>query len=273
MKGAIVGDIIGSRFEFAKMPKDKNFELFVGNKNCFTDDTIHTCATAYGIINWPVVNPVDAYVIFSKNYINCGACGFGRRFLNWLESDIHEPYGSFGNGSAMRISPVGWYAQSEDEVKKWSRKFTEVTHNHPEGIKGAECIAMGIYLLRNLERFGLSKNYILERLAKDYDYDLSITVEDIRLRNSRTGGNEICQLSVPEALVCFKEGNNFEECVRNAVYCGGDTDTIAAITGSLAEAYYGIPDKIWETAKEYLTYDLAKIVEEFEIKFIKSDIL
>ncbi len=185
-------------------------------------------------------------------------CGFGGMFRKWMFSDDPEPYNSFGNGAAMRVSPCGFIAGTEEEAILLSRKVTEVTHNHPEGLKGAEAVSVAIFMARN----GAVKNEIKERIEKDY-YDLNFTLDSIR---GDYQFNETCQRTVPQAIVAFLESASFEDAIRGAVSLGGDSDTLAAITGSIAEAFYGVPSDLKSMALTYLDRELLDIYEEWENK-------
>jgi ADP-ribosyl-[dinitrogen reductase] hydrolase len=185
-------------------------------------------------------------------------CGFGGMFRKWVFGDNPKPYNSFGNGAAMRISPCGFIAGTEEEAILLSRKVTEVTHNHPEGLKGAQAVSVAIFMARN----GAAKNEIEERMEKDY-YDLDFTLDGIR---EDYEFNETCQGTVPQAIVAFLESASFEDAVRNAVSIGGDSDTLAAITGSIAEAFYGVPSDLKSRALTYLDRELLDIYEEWENK-------
>lgn len=252
MKGAIIGDIVGSVYEFDNTNR-KDFPLF--SEDCdFTDDTVMTCAVAEALMN-PDKNTAHVMQSLAREYPDAG---YGSSFIEWVFSKDPKPYGSYGNGSAMRISPVGFLAKSEEEVKSLTKKVTEVSHNHPEGIKGAECTAMCIFLARQ----GKTKEEILQRVERDY-YSLDKTCADYRREQNLHHGREICQVSVPQAVECFKESADFTDCIRNCISIGGDSDTIAAIAGGIAEAYYGIPEPVWEEAKKYLSKRLEKIVENF----------
>lgn len=240
MLGAIIGDTIGSAYEFHNI-KHKLFPLFTYNTRP-TDDSILTMAVAEILLNNYVDDKdkiIDTYKKWGKAYIDSG---FGGRFFDWLISKNRKPYNSYGNGAAMRISPVGWFAKSEDEVKEFSRKVTEVTHNHPEGIKGAEVTAMCIFYARK----GKSKEFIKDYASKHYnlDFDYDDLVENYRFVES-------CQGTVPQAIYCFLISRDFIDCVRTSISIGGDSDTLCAIACSIAEAYYKeIPeDLIKETLK------------------------
>ena len=235
MLGAIIGDIVGSVYEFNNI-KTKGFP-FMNEKCFFTDDTVMTIAVADALLKGGTAdNFIDSMKEIGRLYPNSG---FGGGFYKWLFSDNREPYNSFGNGSAMRVSPCAWFADSLEEAEQLAERSAAVTHNHPEGIKGAQATASAIYLAR----FNTSKDakgIIKEYVENTYGYDLSRTLDEIRPVYKF---NETCQETVPEAIIAFLESNGFEDAIRNAISLGGDSDTLAAITGSIAEAAYGIPTK------------------------------
>ena len=258
MIGAVIGDIVGSRFEFHNH-LSKDFEFLT--QDCrFTDDTVMTCAVAKGLMDSKEdfsdlsEKAIAAMQQIGQQFPNCG---YGARFINWMFSDNPQPYNRCGNGSAMRISPVGFVARDVDEAKKLSAAVTYISHNHPEGMKGAEATAVAIVMARE----GKSKDEI--RRAMEEYYDLSMTVE--QYRDEWEGhGKEICQVSLPQALVCFLEGESFEDVIRNCISIGGDSDTIAAIAGGIADAYYGVPEDYWVKAERYLPWSLLQIVLDFQ---------
>lgn len=260
MTGAIIGDIVGSRFEFDNH-KSKDFTIFT--PQCFfTDDTVMTLAVAKALNKYETITDYDDFkqtLIKSMHEVGIRYpyCGYGGRFLSWIMNRRTEPYNSFGNGSAMRVSPVSWYAKSLAEAEKLAKATAEVTHNHPEGIKGAVSVAGAIYLARS----GKSMAEIKEYVSRFYKIDF--TLDQIR---STYGFYETCQDSVPQAFEAFFESVSFEDAIRNAISIGGDSDTIAAITGSVAEAFYGISDKLKETAVSYLDERLLKIYVDFNNK-------
>ncbi|MBO4554786.1 MAG: ADP-ribosylglycohydrolase family protein [Clostridia bacterium] len=259
MIGAIVGDIVGSRFEFHNY-RAKDFELFT-DKCCFTDDSVMTLAVAKALMDCK-----SDFSDLSEQAVKCMQevgrpypyCGYGGRFRWWMYSDEPKPYRSYGNGAAMRVSAVGWVARSVEEAKELSRQVTAVTHDHPEGLKGAEATAVAILLARQ----GKSKEEI-KRYVEDKYYKLNFTIDQIR---PIYRFNETCQDTVPQALEAFFESNDFEDAIRIAVSVGGDSDTLAAITGSVAEAYYGIPESIRARAISFLDDRLKKILLDFEAK-------
>lgn len=253
MIGAIIGDIVGSRFEFDNI-KTKNFDLF--SVDCdFTDDTVMTLAIAKALTRR---NDKDFKQILISTMHEVGgqypSCGYGGRFLDWIMDESTEPYNSCGNGSAMRVSAVGWCAQTLAEAEALAKISAEVTHNHPEGIKGAQAVAGAIFLAKT----GASKDTIREYITANY-YALDFTLDEIR----PTYQYEIvCQTSVPQAIQAFLEATSFEDAIRNAISIGGDSDTVAAICGSIADAYYGVDEDLRETALSYLDDYLLDIYEE-----------
>lgn len=231
MLGAIAGDVIGSRFEHAGI-KSKDFELF-NRQSVFTDDTVHTVALADSILNKAPYR--DKLREYFKSY---PGAGYGDRFRQWAQSSTPAPYGSYGNGSAMRVSPVAWLFDTLEDVLSEALKSAEVTHNHPEGVRGAQAVAGAIFMARN----GAEKAVIRCYVEDTFSYDLSATIDEIRPDYSF---DVSCQGSVPQAIRAFLEAEDFEDAVRNAVSLGGDSDTQACIAGSIAEAYFGgVPDHI-----------------------------
>ena len=250
MKGAIIGDIIGSAYEFNNIDT-KDFPLFSARCS-FTDDTVMTCAAAKALLE-PEKDVTAIFQEVGRRYPNAG---YGAKFIYWMFSSDPKPYNSFGNGSAMRVSPAGYLAGSIDEAKTLSAKVTEISHNHPEGMKGAECTAVCIVLAKQ----GKTKEEIGKYVEDNY-YTLDKSCSDYRIEQAGNHGREICQVSVPQAIECFLESTDFEDCMRNCISIGGDSDTIAAIAGGIAEAYYGIPEDIWEKAKTYMPEYLLEIVD------------
>lgn len=256
MIGAIIGDIAGSRFE-RHNHRSKEFELL--HPKCrFTDDTVMTLAVCDALMNsLPDYSDLKEQAVRSMQQLGreYPHCGFGGMFNKWVHSDSPAPYNSFGNGAAMRVSGCAYVADSLDEVKRLSKAITEVTHNHPEGIKGAEAVAATVYLART----GTSMADIREYVTTNY-YPLDFTLDDIRPTYKFDSS---CQGSVPQALEAFFESTSFEDAIRNAISIGGDSDTIAAITGSVAEAYYGVPANLRETAISFLDECLIYIIKNF----------
>jgi ADP-ribosylglycohydrolase len=251
MLGAIIGDIVGSIFEKSGK-KSTKFDFFTKESH-FTDDTVLTIATAevllYNQISYP-----EAYKLYGNQYPNRG---YGRGFQMWLDSPLYDPYQSYGNGSAMRVVPIGWAFDELYEVLAEAKKSAEATHDHPEGIKGAQAVASCVYLAKNK----ISKPEIREYIRTNFGYDVYRTIEDIR---PSYNFSSMCQYSVPEAIIAFLDSDNFENAIRLAVSLGGDADTQAAIAGGIAHAFYGkinedveyiglqkIPKKFREIYKEF----------------------
>ena len=260
MWGAIIGDIVGSRFEHRNYRK-KDFALFSVH-SFFTDDTLMTLAVAKALCNRGRAQDIALYNETIRCMRRVGAkypdAGWGSSFAQWLKAENPQPYQSFGNGAAMRVSPVGEYARSEEEVGRLSKIVTNVSHNHPEGIKGAECVAMCVYLAKN----GARKEQIFQRVKEEYYPEIVLlSCEEL----SKVYNSEIArQGTVPQALTCFFEGEDFEDTIRNAISIGGDSDTVAAIAGGVAEAFFGIPTALIDVAKLYLDDDLLQLAENIE---------
>lgn len=248
--GAIVGDVIGSVYEWNNV-KSLDFPLF-NPETTFTDDSVLTIATMMAILHKE--NYTKTYQEFGRNYPNRG---YGDRFIWWLMESNPKPYESFGNGSAMRVSPIGWFFDTIEDVLEQAKKSAEVSHNHPEGIKGAQAVAVAVYFAR----MGKSKNEIKEYISRNFSYDLGRTIDEIRPIYKF---DVSCQGSVPEAIIAFLESTDFENAIRLAISIGGDSDTIACITGAIAEAYYKeIPNDIIEKVLELLPEDLLFNLNEF----------
>ena len=283
MLGAIIGDIVGSVYEFDNI-KTKDFELF--KPDCrFTDDTVMTCAVADAIMSG---GSEKDFILSMKKYGRMYPhAGYGGRFRVWLRSMDTKPYNSFGNGSAMRVSPCAWVMDCGfcARTGMWpnrdlARLSASVTHNHPEGIKGALVVCDAIFMARfyfggwNIEYSNPidsdpdeCKRRIKEHIENEYGYDLSMSLDEIR-KNYEF--DETCQGSVPQAIVAFLESTNFEDAIRNAISIGGDSDTIAAITGSIAEAAYGISEDMKEMALSYLDEPLKDVLRRWK-KYMRGD--
>ena len=258
MLGALIGDIVGSRFEFNNI-KTKKFQLF--HHDCsVTDDSVMSVAVAEMCLKGFVPNNKDGIIkTFKKWGKKYPYAGYGSRFINWVLSNDINPYYSCGNGSAMRISAIGFYANTEEEVKLYSKSVTEVTHNHPEGLKGAEVTAMCIFMAKK----GRTKEEIAS-YVKQY-YDINFDYES--LRQTYVHGQEICQITVPQAIYCFLISNDFEDCIRTTISIGGDCDTTASISGAIAEAFYGIPDEMKNQVRKFIPLDMYEIVDDFDKKY------
>lgn len=254
MLGTIVGDIVGSIYEFNNH-RSKDFPLF-GSKCTFTDDTVLTVAVADCLMN------NGNYAEYIKNYARkYRGRGYGGRFRQWISSESMEPYNSWGNGSAMRVSAVGFAYNDLESVILESKNSAEVTHNHPEGIKGAQATAIAIYMARK----GQTKEQIKTAIAKSFSYNLDRTLDQIRPVYQF---NESCQETVPEAIIAFLESTDFEDAIRNGISLGGDSDTLTCITGGIAEAFYGgVPQDIADKALSYLPQEMREVVEEFRERY------
>lgn len=260
MYGAILGDIIGSPYDFDRGSKSKHFPLF-SPASCFTDDTVMTVAVAEAFLDAPLDDEVirerliESMQKWGRLYPDAG---YGARFRSWLMDPDPQPYGSWGNGAAMRVSAVAWLYDDLGTVRRMARLSAEVSHDHPEGIKGAEATAAAIFLARN----GHSKEEIKAYIQQRFHYDLSRTCDEIRPGYRHV---ESCQETVPEALTAFLEGDSFEDVIRTAVSLGGDCDTLTAIAGSVAEAFYGIPEELKEECRAFLTEDILAVLDNFEV--------
>lgn len=272
MYGAILGDIIGSPYEFDRGDKTKDFPLFC-EKSRFTDDTVITVAVADALMKAKEEglegNEESVKRLLVKSLKRWGKkyrfCGYGNRFLIWLalSEKISHPYYSFGNGSAMRVSAAGWMYDMLEKTRTVAGWTAEITHNHPEGIKGAESVAAAIFLARN----GSTKEQIRQYVSEEFGYDLSRTCDEIRPYYHHV---ESCQKTVPEAVTAFLEGQDFEDVIRTAVSLGGDCDTLTCIAGSIAEAYYGVPDALAKECEKRLPEDIVRAIRTFEAYCISN---
>lgn len=267
MYGAILGDIIGSPFEFDRGDKTKDFKLF-SRRSHFTDDSVMTLAVCEALLKVgqdATVKEIEDAVITSmqswgRRYPHEGYGGYFRR---WLTARHPQPYNSFGNGSAMRVSAAGWLYDSLEKTRVVAKATANVTHNHPEGIKGAEATASAIFMARN----GSSKEEIKKYIENEFHYDLNRTLDEIRPNFHM---DETCQKTVPEAIIAFLEARDFEDAIRNAVSLGGDTDTLGAITGSIAEAYFGISETLISECRNRINKDMRDVVDAF-YSFVRKD--
>ena len=268
MYGAILGDIIGSPFEFDRGDKTKDFKLF-SRRSHFTDDSVMTLAVCEALLKVgqdATVKEIEDAVISSmqswgRRYPHEG---YGGYFRCWLTARHPEPYNSFGNGSAMRVSAAGWLYDSLEKTRVVAKATANVTHNHPEGIKGAEATASAIFMARN----GSSKEEIKKYIENEFHYDLNRTLDEIRPSYHM---DETCQKTVPEAIIAFLEAKDFEDAIRNAVSLGGDTDTLGAITGSIAEAYYGIPEWLMTECRKRINRDMRVVLDDFNDALSNQD--
>ncbi len=261
MYGAILGDMIGSPYEFDRGNKTKNFPLF-SRKSEYTDDSIMTLAVADAFLQaGPQASPEEIRALLI-NRIRCFGkrypyAGYGCRFAEWLSVKNPQPYNSYGNGSAMRVSSVAWLYHDMETVLDMARLSADVTHNHPEGIKGAQATAAVIFLART----GHGKDYIKTYVQEHFHYDLSRTCDQIRPTYRHV---ESCQATVPQAITAFLEGTDFEDVIRTAVSLGGDCDTLTCIAGSMAEAFYGVPEELKQECRSRLPRDLLEVLLRFE---------
>lgn len=268
MYGTILGDIIGCPFEFDRGDKTKDFKLF-SRRSHFTDDSVMTLAVCEALLKVgqdATVKEIGDAVITSmqswgRRYPHEG---YGGYFRCWLTARHPEPYNSFGKGSAMRVSAAGWLYDSLEKTRVVAKATANVTHNHPEGIKGAEATASAIFMARN----GSSKEEIKKYIENEFHYDLNRTLDEIRPSFHM---HETCQKTVPEAIIAFLEAKDFEDAIRNAVSLGGDTDTLGAITGSIAEAYFGIPEALRSECRNRINKDMRDVVDTFYSLVRKDD--
>ena len=256
MLGAIIGDMVGAPYEFDRGDKSKDFDMW-NPKAQFTDDTVMTIAVA------DALNTEFPFSINMRAWAEAyPGRGYGGMFAKWIHDPSMGPYYSFGNGSAMRVSPAAWYFDEIGLVRFLARKISEVTHNHPEGIKGAEATASAILMARK----GNSKDQIREYVEQEFGYNLHRTCDEIRPTYEF---NETCQKTVPEAITAFLESNGFEDAIKLAISLGGDSDTLAAITGSIAEAYYVVPAELIEKANKIIPPVMVRVIDTFESKNVR----
>ncbi len=267
MTGAILGDMIGAPYEFDRGDKTKEFPLF-GKESVFTDDSVMTIAVAEALLGLDAdaddekvcKEVTGAMRRWGRKYPDAG---YGGRFFQWLfNSGEPRPYGSYGNGSAMRVSSAGWLYDTLEETRKYARLTAQVTHDHPEGIKGAEATASAIFLARK----GASKDEIREYIVREFRYDLSRTCDEIRPGYHHV---ESCQETVPEAVTAFLEGEDFEDVIRTAVSLGGDCDTLTCIAGGIAEAYYGVPAELKTECRKRLPEEMLAVLDLFEKRMMQ----
>ena len=261
MYGALLGDIIGSPFEFDMGNKSKKFPLFSKNST-FTDDSVMTIAVGNAFldaqtnadIEWIRRRLISSMKQYGRKF---PYAGYGGMFRRWLKCDDPQPYSSFGNGSAMRVSSAAWLYNDLESVRSMARLSAEVSHNHPEGIKGAEATASAIFLART----GSTKEEIKAYIVDNFGYDLSRTCDEIRPGYHHV---ETCQETVPEAITAFLEGESFEDVIRTAVSLGGDCDTLTCIAGSVAEGFYGVPEALKQECRRRLPEELCEVLNRFD---------
>ncbi len=261
MYGAILGDMIGAPYEFDQGRKIKDFgPLFIASSQ-FTDDSVMTIAVAKALMESTDKSDDEVREELVESMQQFGSmfpdAGYGGMFRRWLGDLDPKPYGSYGNGSAMRASSVGWLYDTIEETRKYARLSAEVTHNHPEGIRGAEATASAIFLART----GKSKDEIRDYIVGEFGYNLSRTCDEIRPTYHHV---ESCQETVPEAITAFLEGNDFEDVIRTAVSLGGDCDTLTCIAGGIAEAFYGVSEDFVAECRKRLPEEMLEVIESFE---------
>ena len=259
MIGAIIGDMIGAPYEFDRGNKTKDFPLFSQGSE-FTDDSVMTIAVAEALMDTIGKSDDEIRAALIASMQKWGRrypdAGYGGMFYQWLHRKNPHPYGSFGNGSAMRVSSAGWLFSTLEETRHMAKLTAEVTHNHPEGVKGAEAAASAIFMART----GSSKEEIRDFIIREFGYDLSRTCDEIRPHYHHV---ETCQQTVPEAVTAFLEGDSFEDVIRTAVSLGGDCDTLTCIAGGMAEAFYGVPDELAEECRKRLPEDMLAVLDRF----------
>lgn len=252
--GALIGDWCGAGYEWSNSTAANPDEIEILKSGRFTDDSVLTIAT----MDWINNGAGDDYASYLKKWARAyPRAGYGGMFREWVMSESLEPFNSFGNGAGMRVSPCAYYANSLDECLELAKKSAEATHNHEEGVKGAQAIAEAIYLARS----GAGKQDMRNVLSKDFGYDLS--KELVEIGTNAHPFDATCQVTVPEAIMCFLESNSYLDAIRKAIWIGGDSDTIADMTAAIAEAYYGIPYFIEEMFKERLPEDFKEVIVEF----------
>ncbi|MBR1683540.1 MAG: ADP-ribosylglycohydrolase family protein [Clostridia bacterium] len=260
MYGAMLGDMIGAPYEFDQGDKVKDFPLFIPSSQ-FTDDTVMTIAVAEALMGTRGKDDdtirhalIASMRKWGRQYPHAG---YGGNFARWLRTPDPKPYMSYGNGSAMRVSSAGWLGETLEEVRHLALLSAEVTHNHPEGIKGAEATASAIYLART----GAGKREIRRFITDTFGYNLTRTCDEIRPTYVHV---ESCQRTVPEAITAFLEGTDFEDVIRTAVSLGGDADTLTCIAGSIAEAFYGVPTPLAAECRKRLSNSILEVVDRFD---------
>jgi len=266
MIGAILGDMIGAPYEFDRGNKTKDFPLFAKGSQ-FTDDSVMTVAVAEALISSYGKSDDEIKAALVESMQKWGHryphAGYGCMFSQWLITKDPQPYGSYGNGSAMRVAATGWLYDDIDTTRHIAALTAEVTHNHTEGIKGAEATASAIFLARN----GSSKDEIRDYIIEEFGYDLSRTCDEIRPTYHHV---ETCQETVPEAITAFLEGNDFEDVIRTAVSLGGDCDTLTCIAGGIAEAFYGVTEEISAEGYKRLNADMREVLGKFYAKLAEK---
>ena len=261
--GALIGDYCGSKYEWSNFHGELTDRMDLLETGKFTDDSVLTVATM-DWLNHRHNGGDKPYSHFLKEWAKkYPDAGYGGKFRRWVESDTYEPINSFGNGAGMRVSPCAYYANTLEECLDLAKESADVTHNHPEGVKGAQAIAEAIYLARS----GAGKDGMRKVLEDDFGYDLSGNLNEIGTKSH--GFDATCQVTVPEAIICFLESHDFLSAIRNAIYIGGDSDTVAAMAASIAEAYYGIPSYVEEQMKLKLPEDFKEVIYKFNENMLR----
>lgn len=260
MIGAIIGDIIGSTHEYDDRIKTKDFELFPEGST-FTDDTVLTIAVADSLLN--NIPYAESFYKWVSKYPDRG---YGQQFFQWVISKDKKPYGSKGNGAAMRVSPISWLFNTEKEVLEEAKRSAELTHNSKEGIESAQAVAMAIFMARNDK----SKDKIKRYVSDNFGFDLNRKLDDIRDSYIHS---MMAIDSVPESIICFLESDSYEDAIRNAISLGGDADTMACIAGSIAQAFYSVNKKdIWNSIEKFIPKEMYEIYRGFLVEYIMSNI-
>lgn len=258
--GALIGDYCGSKYEWSNYRRESGEPIDLLTTGKFTDDSVLTVAIMDWINNGAEGTPAEYLRKWAKKYPDAG---YGGMFRRWVASGAPAPINSFGNGAGMRVSPCAYYANTIEECLDLAKRSADATHNHEEGVKGAQAIAEAIYLARS----GASKDGIRATIEKDFGYDLSKPIEEIGTKSHRFDAT--CQVTVPEAIICFLNSVDFLDAVKTAIMIGGDSDTIAAMTGSIAEAYYGIPSFVEEQMKAKLPEDFKEVIYKFNENMLR----
>lgn len=260
--GALIGDYCGSIYEWNNTHEETPDTIEILKNGKFTDDSVLTAAVMEWLVDTGGESSKDLIEYLKDWATNYPNAGYGGKFKIWIASNTNEPINSYGNGAGMRVSPCAFYANTLEECLDLAKKSAEITHNHEEGIKGAQAIAEAIYLARS----GAGKHDIKRIIEEDFKYDLSKPLEEIGRRAHKFDAT--CQVTVPEAIMCFLDSNDFIDCIRKSIWIGGDSDTIAAMACSIAEPYYGIPHFIMEQFKEKLPDDMKEMVKSFNEKML-----
>lgn len=264
--GALIGDYCGSIYEWNNTNKENPNDIEILKTGKFTDDSVLTIAIMDWLLSSESHSKEDAAIKLKEWFSKYPKSGFGSRFYRWAKEDSFVDNNSFGNGSAMRVSPCAYYAQTLDECLELAEKSASITHNHEEGIKGAKAISEAIYLARS----GAGKDDIARIIEEDFGYSFDKSINEIGVRFGNHAFDSTCQVTVPEAITCFLYSNDFMDCIKKSIWIGGDSDTIAAMACPIAEAYYGIPHFIMETIKDKIPEDMRKIVNDFNKKLIEK---